>query len=340
MAPWLRWDARWYVRIVTHGYAAGDGTTNFQPLFPWLGLPLYRLGIDPTLSLLIISSLASLAMLWAFNRLALLDLDPPAARTALLCLITFPVSFVLFAPYSEGLFLLWIALALYYTRLEHALPAAAAAFLAALTRQQGFFLVLPMAWGAWEASGQSLHGLRKAWRAWLGILAAPAGLATWTAYRLGILHEGGFDFRNLQGLVYSALISPAAHQVVPVQAFLWPWQALGLAVSKAVHAPDTDIWLDLVIAAGFLLALVAAWTHLKTGDRLFVLAITLVSFCYYTGPVHPYMGLPRHLLVALPVFVGLGAALRKRWQQALVMGLLVLGLVLLLLMFVLEAWVL
>jgi len=40
-----------------------------------------------------------------------------------------------------------------------------------------------------------------------------------------------------------------------------------------------------------------------------------VSFAYHTGPVHPYMGLPRHLLLAFPVFIGLGAALRSHWQR-------------------------
>ncbi len=340
VSPWLRWDSVWFTRIVSRGFAAGDGTTNFHPLYPWLAVPLYRLGLDPTLSLLVVSSLASLALLWIFIKLAQLDLSRQASNTALLSLVTFPVAFALFAPYSEGLFLFWVALCLYSARLGRFLPAAAAAFLATLTRQQGLFLVIPLAWSAWEASGRSLRGLPKAAGGWLAVLAAPAGMAAWTVYRLAVLHEGSLDFHNLQGLIYSAFVSPSAHQVVPVQAFLWPWQALGLAISKAVHAPDADIWIDLLVAAWFLFILLAAWRHLKTGDRLFVLTITAVSLCYYTGPVHPYMGLPRHLFVALPVFTGLGAALRKPWQQASVLGVQTLGFVLLLMTYVLEAWVL
>ena len=34
LSPWLRWDAVWYQRIVTQGYSATDGTTQFHPLFP------------------------------------------------------------------------------------------------------------------------------------------------------------------------------------------------------------------------------------------------------------------------------------------------------------------
>ena len=106
VAPWYRWDAEGFTQIVTRGYAVWDGTTSFHPLYPWLSVPLYRLGVDPTLSLLITSTLATLAMLWAFQRLAALDLNPFETETAILCLVTFPISFVFFAPYTESLFLL------------------------------------------------------------------------------------------------------------------------------------------------------------------------------------------------------------------------------------------
>jgi hypothetical protein len=339
VAPWLRWDGVWFTRIVTRGYAAGDGTASFHPLYPWLSIPLHRLGVDPTLSLLITASLACLALLWVFQRLAGLDLNPAQTGTALLCLATFPVAFILFAPYTEGLFLLLTALTLLFARQGRPLATAGAAFLAALTRQQGVFLLLPVAWGAWEASGRSLRGLKRAWGAWLAVLAAPAGLAAWSVYRLGVLHEGKLDFQDLQGLVYSALISPAAHQVVPVQSFLWPWQALWIAVSKAVHAPDVDILVNLALGIGFVLALLAAWPHLKIGERLYSLAITLISFSLSSGPIHPYISLPRHLFLALPVFVGLGAVLTKPWHKLLVIIVQVLAMLLLLLLYVLEAWI-
>jgi hypothetical protein len=338
-APWLHWDALWFARIVSDGYAAGNGTTNFHPLYALLSLPLARLGLAPSVSLLATSSLSTLLLLLVFLQLARLDLEPAPAWTALLCLVTFPPAFILFAPYSEGLCLLFAALALLLTRQGRPLPAALAAFLAALTHQLGVFLALPMAWQAWEASGQSLGGVRRAWREWLSALAAPLGLAAWSVYRLGVLHEGGLDFHSLQTLVYSALISPSAHQVVPAQAFVWPWQALGLAITKVLRAPDIDVLVDLILGLGFVLALAVAWRQLKIGERLFALAITLVSFCYSTGPTHPFMGLPRHLMVALPVFVGLGAALRRPWPRALLLAVQLLLLVLLVQLYVLEAWV-
>ena len=338
-APWLRWDAHWYARIVSAGYAAGDGTTNFHPLYAWLSTPLARLGLDPIASLLLTGSLATLGLLFVFLHLARLDLEPVPAWTALLALVTFPAAVVLFAPYAEGLFLLLAALALLLSRRGRPLAAGLAACLAALTHQLGVFLALPLAWQAWEAAGRSVRGLGRAWRALLAALAAPLGLAAWSAFRLFGLHEGRLDPSSLQALVYSALISPSAHRVVPLQAFVWPWQAASLIAVKLAQHPDADILVDLALGLAFLAALALAWRYLRPADRLYTAAVTLVSFCYSTGPVHPTMGLPRHLLAALPVFIGLGAALKRAWQRRLLLAVGLAGLILLTLLYVLEAWV-
>lgn len=318
VAPWNRWDANIFERILTRGYVAWDGTTSFNPLYPWTSWPLYRLGLDPILSLLITSSLAGLALFWIFSRLAALDLEPATAWTALLLLATFPAAFILFAPYSESLFLLWTALALYSMRRGRWGTVALSGFLAALTRQQGIFLALPIAWWAWEASGRSLRGVKKAWRAWLTTLAAPFGLLAWGIYRIGYLHEGGLDFSSLQGLIYSALLSPSANAIVPGQAFRWPWEAFGLVVSRAIHRPEINVIVNLTLGIGFVVAFIVGWRHLNIADRLYSLTIILVSFSVTTVD-YSYISLPRHLLLALPVFTGLAAALRKPWQkQALI----------------------
>jgi hypothetical protein len=51
------------------------------------------------------------------------------------------------------------------------------------------------------------------------------------------------------------------------------------------------------------------------------------------------MGLPRHLLLAFPVFIGLGTVLRHRWQQLMVIGLGGLGIFFLLMLYVIQGWV-
>ena len=103
LAPWERYDAVWFKRIVTLGYLADDGTAQFHPLYPLLATPPTRLGIHPMLSMLLVSSLFSVLLIIFFERLAQLDLRTEQAHTSTLLLVSFPVSFILFAPYTEAL---------------------------------------------------------------------------------------------------------------------------------------------------------------------------------------------------------------------------------------------
>ena len=338
LAPWARYDAVWFEQILTRGYIAGDGSTSFHPLYLWLSYPLYQLGVDASLSLLITSTLAALAFLWIFYRLARLDHEPATAWTALLLLTTFPVAFILFAPYTESLFLLWAASALYSIRCERWGLAALFSFLAALTRQQGIFLALPLAWGVWEASRKSLHGVRRVWYAWLAPLAAPAGLVAWGFYRIGYLREGSLDFSNVQGLIYSVFLSPSADKVIAGQSFHWPWDALIIAISQMIHTPDLSVFINLGLGIGFLVAFIIAWRYLKIADRLYSIAIILISFSVTTGQ-YAYVSLPRHLFLALPVFIGLAAALQGSRQKPLLLACQTLGMIFLIYCYVLNGWI-
>jgi hypothetical protein len=269
VAPWQRYDAVWFEQILVRGYIAGDGSTSFHPMYIWLSSPLYRLGVEASTSLLITSSLATLVFLGIFYRLARLDLEPESAWSALLLMATFPVAFILFAPYTESLFLVWATAALYSMHRQSWGLAALFSFLATLTRQQGIFLALPLVWGVWEASRKSAPEGRTAWWAWLAPLAAPAGLAAWSFYRISYLHEGKLDFSNIQGMIYSALLSPSADKVIAGQAFRWPWEAFMVAVSKAIHIPELNVFVNLALGIGFLIAFIVAWRYLNIGDRLF-----------------------------------------------------------------------
>ncbi len=315
LAPWLRWDAVWFRAILVDGMIAGNGSTAFHPLYDLLSTPLYWLGLDPLLSLMITSSLAALGSFWIFHRYAGLDLPRRQCGLALILLATFPVALIYFAPYRESLFLFFSVLVLYEIRRRRWLPAALAAFAASLTRQQGALLIVPMLWQAWEDSGRSISGVLKVWRGWAAALSAPAGLLAWTAYRIGVLHEGTLDMGSWQGFFYSALLSPSAKATAPVQALMWPWDVLVLSLPRLVHGPDIEDIMAVALGFAFLGLLVFAWRHMQPGDRLYALVITLVSFSYFSGTGRIYAALPRHLMLAAPVFVGLAAALRKSWQQ-------------------------
>jgi hypothetical protein len=340
VAPWARWDALWYERIVRFGYRPDDGTAQFHPLYPWLAVPLAHLGVPPLVALLAVSTLAALGLLTVFHQLAQREVGPAQAPTSTLFFATFPVAFILFAPYPEGLFLLWAALSLTWAREGRWWAAGAAGGLAALTRQQGLFLILPLAWEWWEAVGREGKKGRRLFRLTaLSLLLVPLGYGLWTAYRLFILQDAPPDFSSVHGLIYSLLISPSASQVVPVQEFLWPWEAMRRAVVHLARTGDVDTAYDLVLAGIFLALLMPAWRRLRTGDRLYVAAVALAAFSYHTGSLHPYMGLPRHLLLAYPIFLPLGAAIRHPRQRRLLISLSAAGWMSMAALYVLHAWV-
>ena len=339
LSPWMRWDALWYQRIVTHGYSATDGTAQFHPLYPWLATPLAKIGISPALSLLMISSLAGIGLFYFFIKFAQLDLPPKDAFFALMLLAFAPPAFILFAPYPEALFLLAAVLCIIFIRRKSWWLAGLMGGLAALTRQQGIFLLIPMVWELWENADRELANLLKQWRDWLALGLIPAGMLIWLVYRAVILNDLPVSFANFQGFLYSFVISPSATNVVPIQQFIWPWQALKYAIVKLFTQPDIDIWVNIITGFLFLILSAISWRKIRLSYRLYSFIIIWVSFSYYTGPEHPYMGLPRHLLLAFPVFIGIAAFFNIPWIRLLIIGSSVAGMLFLLGLYVLNAWV-
>jgi Gpi18-like mannosyltransferase len=339
ISPWMRWDALWYQRIVSTGYTATDGTAQFHPLYPWIASILSKIGINSALSLLIVSSLAGVALFFTYTVLARMDLPRKDAFFSLFIFSLAPPAFILFAPYSESLFLLCAVLCILFTRKNSWWLAGLMGGLAALTRQQGILLVIPVAWELWEKADRRLKNYLKMWHEWLAVLLIPLGMAVWILYRAIYINDFQVNWSNIQNFIYSAIISPSASKVVPVQKFIWPWQALYHSVEKILTKPDLDIWVNLITSLFFLAMLVIAWKRMRISYRLYALGITLISFSYYTGPVHPYMGLPRHLLLGFTTYIGLAALVNKPWQRLILVCLSSLGLLFLLSLYILNAWI-
>jgi hypothetical protein len=339
LAPWERWDVKYYLWIIQKGYSRDDGTAQFHPLLAWLAVPVTRILGDPLLALLLVSSLAGGLFLIAFERLARLDLPPATARVSTLLFVVAPPAFVLWAPYTEGLFLLWSVLCLLWARERRWWLAGLAGGLATLTRQQGIFLALPLAWEIWEANDRDWRRLLRAWHTWAALALVPLGLLLWLVYRTIALGDLQANFANPQALIYSLLISPSASKVVPVQAFLLPPHALWLALSKFWREPEISLLVDLILGGAWLVLLGLAWRGMRTSYRIYCVAIGLVSFSYYTGPLYPYMGLPRHLLLAFPVCIGLAQVYGRRQVRPIIVVGGLIGLLLLVTLYVLEAWV-
>ncbi len=337
--PLLRWDARWFVEIARNGYHTYDGTTSFHPLYPWLAAVLARTGIPELVSLLLISSAAGLFFLLTFMHMAQSEYGDQPAIISTMMLAVFPTACVLFVPYTEGLFLWFAALCLLWSRQHDWWRAGVAGFFAALARQQGLFLILPMAWQLWDAAGRRIVLNRQNIRSWSALSLPLLGMSCWTLYRAVVLKDFSPDFQNPHSIIYSFLISPNANHVVAFQTFTWPWVPLAAALQRLQIDPDIDLVISLVMSVWSLIFLVIAWRHLDASYRLYSSVMFLASFSLYTGSFQPYLGLARHLFLAFPVFLPLGKIVVRPWQRILLLVIALLGQLFLMMEYVAQVWV-
>lgn len=310
LLPWYSWDVRYYVEIVRHGYQSGAPTTNFHPLYPWISALLATVIREPLLSLLLVSSIAGILLVINFYRLARLDCNEQQAWHATALLLCWPASIALFLPYTEALFLLLSVYCLFAARHQRFWLAGLAGALATLTRQQGLFLALPLAWEIWEASDRRWStALRRS----LPLFLIPAAYALWVVYRAVAINDVHPDFSSLQNFLHTVMISPSSYEITEKHAFLPPWLTIwrGLGAFWR-HQVLPYAFIDLALSTGFIALLVLSWRYLRTSNRLYCLAIVLVSLSFYAADENPFLAMPRHMLLAFPVFIALAARYQFR----------------------------
>lgn len=339
VAPWYNYDAVYYVQIASSGYKSGEITSGFHPLYPWIASVLTLVIREPLVSLMLVSSVAGLLLSAVFYRLARLDYDQNTSWNATALLLCWPSALAIFLPYTEALFLLLAVSCLFAARRRHFWLSGLAAGLAALTRQHGILLALPIAWEIWEAADRDWSKLVGSWRVVPAIILAPAGYAAWIAYRAIAINDVRPDLSNLQTFIFSVMVSPTAHTIYQDQYFMWPWQALLKAISVLWKGESHwTAWGDISMAAVFVALLIFSWGKLRTSYRIYSVAVVLLALSLHTGVINPYISLPRRLLPAFPVFIAVAAHYQFK-RPAFVLGALALCQALLLCSYVWETWI-
>ena len=303
--PFARWDGTWYIRIASQGYHR-VGSWAFFPLYPWL----LRSTADATdgqyvVAGMILSIAAALAAAAVLYVLVEDDYGRRVALWSVTLLAFFPTSIFLQAVYTESLFLLTGVACVLWARRGHWALAGLAGMLAALTRNTGVLLLIPVL----TFYGSSINWRwRQLDRRLLWSLLIPGGLVIYMAYQWAV-RGNPLLFNTSQELWRRHLASPftslyrgANDSLILLHRLL----AQGSLYQPGVHNLIAFPLLALAVAA-----LVLARKRLRPAYLAYAAAAILLPLCY-PSVQRPLFSMPRFLLTCFPGFIALALLTDRR----------------------------
>jgi hypothetical protein len=276
------------------------------------------------------------------HRLVLLDASREVADATVMLVAFFPMSFFFSAIYTESLFLMLSLGCILQARRGRWWAAGLLGGLAALSRNGGVLLTLPVAilflYGPradvrarqshWAAAGRSgLRALLPRYRLsgealWLALI--PAGLAAYLVYT-AITSGSAMDPFNAEKLWYHHTTTP----------FTGAWDGAVAAwdgLRQLLHGPAPPVYFKLsggdpLLEAGQNLML---FSFLVAGLIACIGVLRTLPFAYgayalvgvalpLSDPItpQPLSSLPRYLMVLFPMFIwGAAVLVRRRWTTA------------------------
>jgi hypothetical protein len=307
---WAYWDGAWYSGIAVHGYFATlwPSSANFFPFYPLLLRLGTLLGPGPALVGVVISSSAALAALYFAHELARDLFDRRTALASTLALAFFPTAFYLNAVYSEAVFLAAALGALWFARVRSDfLVAGGLGCIAALTRNVGVLLVLPLA-QEWHRQRRTVGSSALA-----PLALVPAGLL---AYMFWLWHW------SRDPLLFSTVVRRTWGRTPtnPVHTIERAWNAARAGAVWVAH-PDRIFAtanpnpsygamgvIDFVCLLLLVALLVVVVARLPVGLAAYAIGAVVLPVLT-PAQVLPLASLSRYALSAFPIFFGLGLIL-------------------------------
>jgi hypothetical protein len=279
------WDGRWYRIVAARGYLLEPGRQSdpaFFPLYPLLLRVGHTFGLGYLAAGLVISNIAFLAALTAFEALTRELHGARFARRATVYVAVFPLGFVFSMMYPESLVLCAIAVAALAAMRRRWFVTALVGAIGTLARPEMLFVTLPLLPLALRERG-GRRGL--AFGAVLAPVAALGSFALYLGLRLG------------DPLAWTHAERAWGRRFTPI--------GLLTAIEHLPSAVDANAWVlrDVVF---FLLYLVLLYAAFRAGaPRLWVLAGAIVVVLpTFSGS---FNAIGRFGLLAPAVFWGLAA---------------------------------
>ncbi len=290
---WIRWDAMWYTRIALHGY--WTQALAFFPLYPLLIAAVHWAtftGLTVYSAALVVSNLGLMAFSVTFYGLVNEYFDDATARRAVWMIIMFPTAFFLSAAYTEPIFLFFSTAVFWLAKRRRYWLAGLFGMLAALTRNEGVFTVIPILWAYYRDYGFRFR------KRLLSVLGIPIGIVAYMIYQWV---DFGTPLAFIQAESYWG------------RHITWPWVGIGLAIQEIfrgspLQANTVLSMIDLVSAIGFIALWIYGWRKRFPWDWLAYWGILLlidISAPDINGR-SPLLSMSRLVLILFPGFVALG----------------------------------
>lgn len=278
-------DTIYYMQIAAEGYK----TTSFV-FFPLWPLVLSLFGAHPIVAKTL-SIVCSGIFIYMFVRLLTLWKLEKYTKPILLALVAYPFSFMLLTPMSEPLFMLLSALTFYFFGQRKWLKGSLSTAAVTATRMIGIVLIV---YAALKLAQSKLTTQRKI----LYALISVSGLGCYMLY-LKIVH-GNFLLFYQQEELWNRRFGMGSIQKLfsDILAIL-----VQLGVAFKPHPIDLLHFAALPLSV---LLLIYAWKKLDRGIWLYCLLSLIVPLASGT-----FLGMPRYLLGAFPLFIGFGFLYKK-----------------------------
>ena len=303
VTAWERWDALWFLRIATEGYADNDLSAAFFPLYPLLvrGVTVL-IGGHALVAALIVSNVAFFGALLTVFELTRELFDRAMAKRVVLYLAIFPTAYFFVAPYTESLFLLLSAgafLAAHRRRWEWAGLCGA---LAAGTRSIGLILVLPLllqALAQWRerSSGKRIDKELVTSLAWSGFVAV-----------------GTLSYLLFWERFAGDWLTPLDNQNGWLREFSFVWTSYARGTQEAFRFIGQFAGgyhqLDWIFVTVGIVVVVWLWRKVPLAYWVYAVLSLLVPMSFiFEG--RPFMSMPRFILPIFPIFWGLAMIAEK-----------------------------
>jgi hypothetical protein len=320
LEPWQRWDTLNYQAIAERGYTSFSTALFTPPLYPLLmRVVAWFSGHDSLLAGLIVSGVACVLCLFSLEEMARFELgqDREAMRSAVY-LISFPTAFLLFAAYTEALFVLAAVASLLAARQGKWVRAGLWGAVAALTRAPGFLIAVPLAYAAWEAWRKGERN--GVWAVGLTL----AGASLFPAYVWFGLHQPPSAILSAVGRG-GALTIPGLNILAAVRRIL----AGQLIQENSIELAFTLACLPMAVLI---------WKHLPRLYGVYTLTYVLL-FLSRMGSPQPLISMARYVLELFPAFLLFARWGTRPWVNRLYMYLSWVGLLFFSGQFAIWGWV-